>query len=281
MPTSVQNNNRNTQLLGQKVAIVTGASERTASGVAHALAAAGAAVLVTDVEHGPAEELAAAIRASGGQAQAGLLNVLVESDWISAIAQALEQFGGVDILVNRTGHCCVKRFADCSLDDFQSMQNHSVAAVFLGIKHGMRAMRPDGSVGRGGSIINFTPTVNLNGMTGMGGFFSCKGAVRMLSKAAALECASLGYDIRVNSIHPVLGHAGGNWSLVRSLADVDDSLGGVLVESGFSAPGDDVDALSRLVLALVADSGRGVNGKGFVVGEHAESAMHQASAGMH
>ena len=65
-------------------------------------------------------------------------------------------------------------------------------------------MRPGGTAGKGGSIINLSSIAGLIGTPGMGVYSASKGGERLLSKAAAVECGRLGYGIRVNSIHPGL-----------------------------------------------------------------------------
>ena len=69
--------------------------------------------------------------------------------------------------------------------------------VFLGVKHGILAMKE-----HGGSIINTSSILGFVGLPRSGAYTASKGGVRLLTKAAAMECLSLGYAIRVNSVHP-------------------------------------------------------------------------------
>lgn len=251
--------------LDQKVAVVVGASDPLGDEVARALAAAGAAVLLTGVEIEPLAQLAGNIRREGGQVRIRRLDPLAERDWEATIAHALEQFGGVDILVNKGSLGAIRNFTDCSLEDFQEMQVRNIAGVFLGIKHGIQAMRPDGSVGRGGSIINLTPRLELDARAGLASQFASLGAVRMLSKAAALECTAFGYDISVNSIHPVSVGDPDDLCLLKALGDDGGGLD-IFPASPQANPG---RPLLELILDLATDTGRAPSGYGYIVNERA------------
>jgi len=185
-----------------KVALISGAAQGLGATIARTLSAAGAAVFLTDVQGEAVENTARSIREAGGLAAAAQHDVTSESQWESVVAKAVEQLGGIDILVNNAGVEDTALFSDCSLETFKRIQDVNVTGTFLGIKHGVRAMRPQGISGRSGSIINLSSLAALIGVTGLGAYCASKGAVRSLTKAAAVECAQLGYGIRVNSIHP-------------------------------------------------------------------------------
>ncbi len=84
----------------------------------------------------------------------------------------------------------------------QRLLTVNISGTVLGHKHAIRAMRPGGPAGKGGSIINLSSVAGLIGTPGLGVYSASKGGVRLLTKAAAVECGMLGYKIRVNSIHP-------------------------------------------------------------------------------
>ena len=92
--------------------------------------------------------------------------------------------------------------ADINLEQFRKIYAVNVDGVFLGMKYAAMTMRPGGSSGRGGSIINLSSIAGITGTIGEAAYGSSKGVVRMLSKHAAIEFAALGYGIRVNSVHP-------------------------------------------------------------------------------
>ena len=179
-----------------RVALVTGGARGIGAATARALAAAGAKVVVSDVGDGTAT--ADAIGGAWGKH-----DVTVEADWIAAVAFARETFGGLDILVNNAGVFWIKPIVETALEDFRRMQQVNVEGVFLGLKHAIpaiaeRASRWDG----GGSIINLSSVAGLVGQAGGLAYNASKGAVRLMTKSAALECARGGLKIRVNSVHP-------------------------------------------------------------------------------
>ncbi|WP_394840155.1 glucose 1-dehydrogenase [Pendulispora rubella] len=190
--------------LDGKVALVTGAARGIGAEIARALAQAGARVLVTDVADDGGYGTAQAIRASGGTAEQVLHDVTSEPQWEAAIATAVRNLGGLDILVNNAGIERSAMLSQCSLEEFKQIHSVNVEGIFLGIKHATRAMSPGGVAGKGGSIINLSSVAGIIGVAGHGAYSTSKGAVRALSKSAAVECGRLGTGIRVNSIHPGL-----------------------------------------------------------------------------
>lgn len=177
-----------------RVALVTGGARGLGAASAKALAAKGAKVVVTDVADGGAT--AAAI--DGAYVKH---DVTSEEEWIAAIKFARDTFGGLDILVNNAGVFWVKPMAMETLETFRRMQAINVEGVFLGLKHGIpaiaeRAHQWDG----GGAVVNISSVAGLVGGPNIIAYNASKGAVRLMTKGAALEAAPL--KVRVNSVHP-------------------------------------------------------------------------------
>ncbi len=184
-----------TKLAG-RVALVTGGARGLGAAAARALAAEGAKVVVSDI--GDGTETAASI--DGAYIKH---DVTSEPDWVAAVAFTKKTFGGLDILVNNAGIFWVRPIAMTTLEDFKRMQAVNVDGVFLGIKHAIpviaeRSQQWDG----GGSIINISSVAGLIGSANTLAYNASKGAVRLMTKGAAMECADLKLKIRVNSIHP-------------------------------------------------------------------------------
>jgi NAD(P)-dependent dehydrogenase (short-subunit alcohol dehydrogenase family) len=162
------------------------------------LAREGASVLVTDREVELGAEVAKAIQAGGGRATFAAHDVSSEADWIRVIDEARRAFDKLDILVNNAG---VGRFGDVehtTLEDWRALLAVNLDGVFLGIKHAIAPMREAG----GGSIVNLSSIEGLVGDPALAAYNASKGAVRLLTKSAALYCAKGRTGIRVNSVHP-------------------------------------------------------------------------------
>jgi NAD(P)-dependent dehydrogenase (short-subunit alcohol dehydrogenase family) len=184
-----------------KVALITGAASGMGAATARLFAREGAkAVFVADRLEKEGEEVAAGIRQAGGKATFLALDVTVESQWKAAIEAVEAAAGGLDVLVNNAG---ISGSAEQDLYDTEAwnrLMGINATGVFLGMKHGIAAMK---KTGRGGSVINLS---SVSGIVGQGyihvGYNASKGAVRLITKAGA---AQHGRDrIRVNSVHPGL-----------------------------------------------------------------------------
>ena len=182
--------------LKDKVAIVTGAASGMGASTAKIFANQGAKVLVTDMLEDEGAGVVAEITKADGEARFQRLDVTSEADWDSAVAAALAAYGKLDILVNNAG---VSRSTPdlLNLDTWDQQMNINAKGVFLG----MRAVIPVMQKGGGGSIVNIS---SISGFVGQEyvhmGYSAAKGAVRLATKAAAVQHAKDG--IRVNSVHP-------------------------------------------------------------------------------
>lgn len=182
-----------------KVTIITGGARGQGESHARLFAEEGASVLITDMLDELGESVAEDLRRSGHDAHYMHLNVSSEEEWTAVISAAEERWGRVDILINNAGIVgTMKSVADEELDGWAKMTSINQQGVFLGLKHGAPAIERSG----GGSIVN---TCSINGTVGNPGGFSyqaSKGAVKMMTRAAAMEYANRG--VRVNSVSPGL-----------------------------------------------------------------------------
>jgi 3alpha(or 20beta)-hydroxysteroid dehydrogenase len=190
--------------LNGRVALVTGAARGIGAATAQALAEAGASVCLTDLLDAQGEDTAAKIKSATGSATMyARHDVTQEADWAAAVTACEARLGGVDILVNNAGVFWMKSMTATTLDEFRRMQAVNVDGVFLGLKHAIPAIaKRSQQWSGGGSIINLSSVAGLTGAANAVAYNASKGAVRLMTKGAALECASLGLKIRVNSVHP-------------------------------------------------------------------------------
>ncbi len=190
--------------LAGKAALITGSARGLGAEIAATLASAGASVMIADILEEQGAQTADAIRAQGGQAAFVRQDVTCESDWEAAVAATIQTFGGFDILVNNAGIEICGLIEDTAVRDLQRILDINVTGVFLGLRSAAKAMKPGGTAGRGGCVINLSSVAGLRGYSGLSAYCGSKGAVKLLTKAAAVEFGHLGYGIRVNSIHPGL-----------------------------------------------------------------------------
>jgi 3(or 17)beta-hydroxysteroid dehydrogenase len=183
-----------------KVAIVTGAARGLGKAQAVLLAKEGAKVVATDINETLGKRLPEEVKREGGEAIFIKHDVSNEQDWREVIEKTLSEYGKLDILVNNAGVLLHHTIEDLSLEDWRSVLNVNLEGVFLGIKYAIGAMKKSG----GGSIVNISSIAGMVGMPDTSSYVASKGAVRLFTKAAALECSKmkLDYNIRVNSIHP-------------------------------------------------------------------------------
>lgn len=173
------------------VALITGAAGGIGAATARGFAAEGAQLVVTDVRE---DEVAGVAEETG--AVPARLDVTAEADWVAAVALAVERHGRLDVLVNNAGIGWVGGVADVPAERWQASIAVNQTGVLLGMRHAAEAMRAGG----GGAIVNLGSIYGMTGSAAAVSYAATKGAVRQMTKSAALEYAADG--IRVNAVHP-------------------------------------------------------------------------------
>lgn len=256
--------------LDGKVALVTGAAGTLGAEMCRALTSMGATVLLTDISTHNSEPLLAELRDSGSNAEFLEHDVTNESHWESAVAMAVDTFGGLDVVVNNAGIVPMQLLDDLQVDQFREVLNVNVAGSLLGCKHAARAMRPGGISGRGGSIINMSSIMGLSGTIALASYNSSKGAVRLLTKSVAAECALLKLGVRCNSLHPGVIDSDMGSSFYTQLTNLGVAPSPEAAEAGFLAgvpmgEGGRPEDIAAGVVYLASDASRYMTGSELVI----------------
>jgi 3alpha(or 20beta)-hydroxysteroid dehydrogenase len=250
-----------------RIALVTGGAQGLGEGMAQALAAAGAKVVVADLQ----DDLGAKVAESLGEGHAFVhLDVSDDASWEAAIASAVDQTGGLDILVNNAGVEITSLVVDLDPHDVRKMLEVNVLGTALGLKHAFRAMRPGGAAGNGGTVINVASVAATIAFPAISIYSATKSAVDRLTRVAAMESGKLGYGVRVNCIYPGLVPTEMGANLASDVAGIglfesaEEAVGAVI---GLTPSGrlGTVEDMADAVVFLASDSSRFINGVGLPV----------------
>lgn len=180
--------------LDNVVAVVTGAVGGIGRELVRALNAAHATVIATD--RAPSAEIE-------GAAQYLQQDVTQAGDWQALAALIERDYGRLDALVHNAGISIVTKFEDTPLSAFHGVNAVNVDGLIVGTQILLPLLREGGKARPGGaSIVNFSSIGGLRGAPFNAAYCMSKASVMMLSKCLGAEFAALGYNIRVNSVHP-------------------------------------------------------------------------------
>lgn len=183
--------------LSGRTALVTGAGKGIGAATAKRLADAGATVFVADIDRSLADDNAARI---GGRSLE--LDVTQASQWSSCVDEIASSEGRLDILVNNAGIMHVTPFLKTDIEDYRLQNRVNVEGPWLGMQACYALLSKSAKDTPGSSIINMSSIYGQLGGRGVAAYCATKGAIRLLSKAVAVEFAEARSNIRVNSVHP-------------------------------------------------------------------------------
>ena len=238
-----------------RIAVVTGAAHGLGATTARWLSERGAGVVLLDVDAAANEELAAELRASGGEALALSCDVSREADVGAAAAAARERFGRLDILVNNATTMSWSPLERVSREEWERVVATNLRGYFLCLQAFGRTMLDQRT---GGAIVHVGSVCARNPSAASGAYSVTKAAQVMLSRQAALEWGPRG--VRSNAVSPGVVEAG-----IASAFQTDD---------GIRARRERMMALGRLGRAeevaavigfLVSDAAAHVNGQEITV----------------
>lgn len=180
-----------------KVAFVTGGGSGIGAATAHRLATEGATVVICGRRKEPLDEVVAAIVAKDGKAEAVVVDVGNEVQFVAALEDTAKRHGHLDILVNNAMAYTWGAIESTSTADWHANFSTSVDGTFWGTRTAMKLMK-----GRGGAIVNLSSICGTLGTPWMAGYSAAKAAIINFSRAAAAEGAP--DNIRVNVVIPAV-----------------------------------------------------------------------------
>jgi 3alpha(or 20beta)-hydroxysteroid dehydrogenase len=256
-------------LTGRK-ALVTGGARGLGAGMAEALAAAGAAVVIGDIREDLGKTTADALTRKGAKAAFVALDVADDASWEQAVSATIGELGGLDILINNAGIEISGLVIDIDPADVRRMLDVNVLGTALGLKHAFRAMRPGGPAGDGGAVVNISSVAATIAFPGIAGYSATKSAVDRLTRVAAMESGKLGYGVRVNCIYPGLCPTEMGNQLAQDVVtlglfqSVEEAVGTVVGLTPGGRLGEVAD-MADAVVFLVSDAARFITGAGLPV----------------
>ena len=185
------------KLLEGKNVIITGASRGIGRGIAKTFAEHGANVAFTySSSEAPALELEKELSATGVKAKAYKSNAASFSEAENLVSSVLEDFGGIDVLINNAGITKDNLLMRMGEEDFDTVIEVNLKSVFNMTKAVQRTMLKQ----RNGSIINMSSVVGVKGNAGQTNYAASKAGMIGFTKSVALELGSR--NIRCNAIAP-------------------------------------------------------------------------------
>ncbi len=183
-----------------KIALITGGASGLGAATAAMFLREGARVAITDIDEAKGRALAEEL---GPGAAFIRHDVTDEAAWEAAVAETVERFGGLNILVQSAGIGLTKPVTEIELEEWRLVHAIDLDGVFLGCKHAIPAIAAHCRETEGaGSIVNISSIAGVIAGHNMAAYNSAKAGVRHLSKSVALHCARQGLPIRCNSVHP-------------------------------------------------------------------------------
>jgi 3-oxoacyl-[acyl-carrier protein] reductase len=190
--------------LSQKTALVTGAGRGIGRAIAEKLAEYGAAVMINDLDAGPASEAEAALRQAGGNVASLSGDVTDPAFPQRLVDTTVERFGSIDIIVNNAGYTWDNVIQKTSDDQFQAMLNIHLAAPFRILRAASGWIRDtakkEAAAGRRVTrkVVNITSIAGTDGNPGQAGYSSGKAGVIGFTKTMAKEWGR--YNVTVNAV---------------------------------------------------------------------------------
>ena len=185
-----------------RVVIITGAGGGLGAAYAKAFAAEGAKVVVNDINQDAAQATVEAINAAGGEAVANNSDITNYADSENAVKQAVDTFGGLDVVVNNAGICRDRMFASMSEAEWDAVIAVHLKGHFCISSHAVHYWRDQKKAGNdvNARIINTSSGAGLNGSIGQSNYAAAKGGIASLTLNQSAELGR--YGITANALAP-------------------------------------------------------------------------------
>jgi NAD(P)-dependent dehydrogenase (short-subunit alcohol dehydrogenase family) len=242
--------------LDGKVAMITGAARGMGATEARLFAREGARLVLGDVLDEALAKLASELEGAGHEVLAQRRDVTQEGEWAAFVAAAEARFRRLDVLVNNAGILDMAGIEETSGEAWDRVVAVNQTGVWLGMKAAVPAMRRAG----GGSIVNKSSIFGIVGSGGSAAYHATKGAVRLLTKTAALQYAP--EAIRVNSVHPGYIDTPMVREAIPEVGEMSDELIAMQVPLGRMGLPEDI---AQGVLYLASDESSYVTGAELVI----------------
>jgi NAD(P)-dependent dehydrogenase (short-subunit alcohol dehydrogenase family) len=179
----------------EKIVLLTGATSGIGKACAFKFAAAGARLATVGRSEEALATLSSEVETAGGKTIALRADLSLETEAERVVAQTIDQFGGIDVLVNAAGHIANGTVENTSLETWDAMLNINLRSVFILMQKATPTL-----IVRKGNIVNVSSVTGLRAFPGVLAYCVSKAGVDQLTRCSALELAAKG--VRVNAVNP-------------------------------------------------------------------------------